>query len=90
MKEQTNLEKELELLGEEISKVLREEEEMELSESTQMSMVFALVLKASNYDVTKVAEYAKIFALFQTIWENKKLRKLVVQRMSSLSDFKFK
>lgn len=89
MKEEKNLTKEEMELLDKVSKMFEEKfkeqpAKADLTESEQMSMVFAMILKARDLDFDKVIEYSEIFALWQAVWENKELRNLIVYSISDL------
>lgn len=61
--------------------------EVRLTQSEQMSAVFAIAMKMKNVSPEKVMEYAEIFALWQTIWENEGLRNLIIGEVSMMNPF---
>ena len=89
MKEEKNLTKEEMELLDKLSNVFegkfKEEPTKDIiTEPEQMSMVFAMILRARDVDFDKVIEYSEIFALWQSVWENKELRNLIVYSLSDL------
>lgn len=86
MKEFENLtQEEMELLSKMLGKGTnkKDTDKVEVSESEQMSIVFAMVLQAKGLDFDKVIEYSEIFALWQAVWETKGLRELIVSTVGS-------